>query len=290
MKFKNWLETTALDDPKLGIGQGNGFDDIDDDDDGDDDDEWNWDYIHQNYGQAIQDWIDSSECSKKLKLKICQEAFDGKPEVRTDIFGASEEGEPYDHYEEHGPLRKEGWIHTDINWEYPADNLDDFIYGTLRNNRNCDVWKAFRIEPSNTWNLLDKGRVFDYIWHTLMMSLSGVNVMNLRQKQSATQWALKQSSWAGGKIIFHKYIGYRIHEFLNKSEFIKNLKNKLKWEYIESHYPEIDSGQISKEEVDVKNIELKIVEKGQPSGQVYEDNIIGGALLVWEYKITTKNS
>lgn len=235
----------------------------DDDDDNDDDENgpFGFNALQKKYGSSLQEWIDNSSCSKKIKGILLEKLFKQKPKLHDiEIWEETERDMP-----------KEGHVSLRVEWTYHEDKFIDALFNTVRNSSNCDLWKAFKIQPSELWAFLEKGRTFDVFYHMFIMSLSGINVPMLKQQnRSAEKYLSSEKSWVKDKLTIAKYAEY------TGRLMIKTFEQQVS-EYVLDQFNFLNKQNIDESELYLTDIKRR--------GQVYGENLLGEVNYIWDYLV-----
>lgn len=265
--FREWFEATTLQTNVGGVGT---LPPQEDDDDGNDDDdkEWSWENVQTKYGQAIQQWVDTSPCAKKIKGAIIRRLFSQEPHMGDiDIFSEKEED-----------TSPQSDVEMSVEWSYPEEDIESRLFNTLRNASTCDLWKAFKIQPKDMWSLLDKGHIFNYIHYVFNLALSGLTtqIQKLPDKvMPAGQWLDKQSQWAKDKLTIGKYAIFQTKEMMEKFE--KHVE-----EYVLDMY---NFHARERKRPEAKGVNLSLSRPPQSNGQTYNHHYWARVRLQWDYSV-----
>lgn len=268
MDFRKWFEAAALQDPRLATSQGGGTNDNDHDDGdggGDHDPEWSLNAVLKKYGGAIQNWVDHSDFSKKCKSKVIEMLFKTNPRVG-DV-------EIIHHRENEVPIN--GYASLRIQWFLPESQVFDPLFNTLRDASKCDLWKAFQVDARSWWNFLDKGEVYEAVYHVFVLSLSGSRhaepAVDKTQQNWGQAWAAQHREWWKDKLTIGKYARFVAQE--KETDYDELAKSHIMQEFafIQKQHP--------------KGAEIWLHEAPRGRGQLYGDNFEADISYLWQYRI-----
>ena len=142
--------------------------------------------------------------------------------------------------------------------------IHDFMRGP-----KSDLWKALGVDSRQIWSMLDKGRLFEFIFHRFLMSLSGIDSITSDKTQSnwGSQWQKKHIEWLQDKLTISKYA-----RFVTEQDWMKRFENRAKKEvmgYYNGH-----------------RVRLSLAQEPRMRGQVYGRDLMAEAYLVWEYEVS----
>jgi len=257
--FLDWLKKEAVA-TTTGSGIGNNIGNDDDDGDDDDDAEWSFDECDRRFGKDIQIWIDESPTGKKIKGSILNIIFSSKYELLDPQIYEMDDRER---------IPDEGTVEIRVSWKHPKDDISPKLLNTLR---RSDIWKVFKIQPNQLWNVLDKGQLFQYINFIFDLSLSGMNRTIAGQFHTPNQSRAKQylaatSNWIKDKLTIGKYAGFKAHELVNSKELEPHIKDYM------SMFTN-------------KAIELDLMQEPRTRGQVYGSDYVGEATIIYRYLLS----
>ncbi len=142
-----------------------------DDGDNDDDAEWEWSKVIAKYSNVIQAWLDSDPFAKKCKGAVLGKIFQVQPQVEVDIWT-----------NERGMIDREGYLEMHYEWKCGDGPLPSMLHQVMQDPRQCTLWKPMGIVPEQWYATLDKGDLFDVIWHFFAMSITGTPARVARRR------------------------------------------------------------------------------------------------------------
>ena len=206
LSFFNYLEAAAIKEPDIGIG-GGGIDIPDDDDDGDDDDfengPWGWNTLQKKFGLALHHWARLSPDCLKIKNLYIERLFLKPYKEEMIVFPRFVQ------------VMTE-WLLEITTW----NDLDDQIEAILK---RSDLYKPLQIKQEELWNVVDKGAVFDFVTHILLITFTGHLPLINNSLHTETNSQLDKAA------------SFAMWSYIRKDW--QKMEEEIKWAIIRQHSP-----------------------------------------------------